>query len=315
MLYAPLPLRYVEPLYRPPSEARSLIFQVTLGCSNMITRPDALSPTGYRVRRGCAFCVAYQTKPFRVRRHQEVLDEIDAVARVYPTARRVFLADGDALVLSRRRLEDILGRLYQRFPRLERVTAYASPRNLMKKSVEDLRAIRRAGLTMIYVGIESGHEEILRRVDKRSTAAEMVEGCLKAKEAGLILSLTVILGLGGPRLSREHAQATAEVLNRIQPEYAAALTLMLEPRVPSFEEVFDDPEFRPLDVTEALRECRDLIAHLETEGTEFRSNHASNWVALKGRLLRDKPRLLATLDRVLHDPDSPLVRPEGWRAL
>lgn len=315
MHYVPLPLKYVEPIYRPPSEARSLILQVTVGCSNLVTRPDPSSPTGYRVKRGCAFCVAYQTKPFRARPHDEVLEEIDRVAAVVPSTRRIFLADGDAVVLSTRRLTEILQRIDQRFPRLERVTAYASPKNLLKKSVAELRELREAGLTMVYLGIESGHDEVLERVDKRSTADQMVEGCLKAKEAGIALSLTVILGLGGPRLSREHAEATAEVINRINPEYAAALTLMVEPRVPSFTEVFDDPEFRLLDVPEALAECRHLLAHLDTEGTEFRSNHASNWLALKGRLNRDQPRLLATIDQALSDPDSPLLRPDYWRAL
>jgi radical SAM superfamily enzyme YgiQ (UPF0313 family) len=315
MRYLTLPLKYVEPIYRPPSEARSLIFQVTIGCSNLLTRPDPTSPTGYRVKRGCAFCVAYQTKPFRARPQAEVLDEIDRVAEVYPSARRIFLADGDAVVLKTSRLREIVERCSRRFPDLERVTAYASPKNLLKKSVDELRELRRAGLTMVYLGIESGDEEVLRRVDKRATAEEMVAGCLKAKEAGIALSLTVILGLGGPEGSTRHAEATAQVINRINPEYAAALTLMTERRVPAFGEVYGDPAFRLLEVPEALAECRHLIACLDTEGTEFRSNHASNWLALKGLLNRDKDRLLATIDSALNDPDSPLLRPEYWRAL
>ncbi len=313
--FVQLPVKYVEPIYRPPSEAHSLILQVTIGCSNLLTRPDPESSTGHRVKRGCAFCVAYQTKPFKARPHGEVLEEIDAVAKVVPATRRIFLADGDAVVLKTSRLVEILERLYQRFPRLERVTAYAAPRNLLKKSVADLRQIQRAGLTMVYLGIESGDDEILVKVDKRSTAEQMIEGCLKAKEAGIALSLTVILGLGGPRLSKRHAEATAAVISRIKPEYAAALTLMVERRVPSFDQVFDDPEFRLLDVPEALAECRHLIAHLDSEGTVFRSNHASNWLALKGVLNKDRDELLATIDQVLDDPDSPLLRPDYWRAL
>ena len=315
MRYQPLPVKYVEPIYRPPSEAGSLILQVTIGCSNLLTRPDPASATGYRVRRGCAFCVAYQTKPFRARPRAEVLEEIDRVAVVAPDVRRIFLADGDAVVLGTPRLLDVLERLTRRFPRLERVTAYAAPRNLLKKSVDDLRRLREAGLTMVYLGIESGDAEVLERIDKRSTAEQMIEGCLKAKAAGIALSLTVILGLGGPDRSRRHAEATAEVINRINPEYAAALTLMVEPRVPSFEQVFGDPGFRVLEVPEALAECRHLIAHLDTDGTELRSNHASNWLALKGRLNRDRERLLTTIDEVLGDPDSPRLRPDYWRAL
>jgi len=244
-----------------------------------------------------------------------VLAEIDAVASVVPATRRVFLADGDAVVLKTSRLVEILERLDRRLPRLERVTAYAAPKNLMKKSVGELRQLRQAGLTMVYLGVESGDDEVLRRVDKRSTSAEMIEGCLKAKEAGIALSVTVILGLGGPAGSRRHAEATAAVINRINPEYAAALTLMTEHRVPSFDEVYRDPKFRLLDVPEALAECRHLISNLDTEGTEFRSNHASNWLALKGLLNRDQNRLLATIDQVLDDPDSPLLRPYYWRAL
>ena len=168
---------------------------------------------------------------------------------------------------------------------------------------------------MVYVGIESGDDEVLRRVDKRATSEEMVRGCLRAKEAGIALSLTVILGLAGPEGSAQHADRTAEVLSRICPEYAAALTLMVEPRVPTFEEAVADPSFRPLTVDEALAECRRLIAGMTCEGTEFRSNHASNWLALKGRLGADKARLLETIDRVRADPRSPLLRPDSRRAL
>ncbi len=308
-----VPIRYVEPLYRPPSEAQSLIFQVTLGCSNLRTRRDPSSPTGYRVLGGCAFCVAYQTKPFRARAQEEVLAEIDAAAAVVRGADRVFLADGDALVLSTGRLLRILERLYARFPRLERVTCYASPQNLLAKSEADLRRLRAAGLTMIYVGIESGDDETLRRIDKGATAAEMIEGCLRAKAAGLAESLTVILGLAGPAGSRRHAEATARVLDAISPEYAAALTLMIEERVPPFEEVVGDPDWRLLSPREALAECRMMLDAMQADGVEFRSNHASNWLALKGRLARDKRGLLAQIDRAMEDPR--LLRPEFMRGL
>ncbi|MBI4917271.1 MAG: radical SAM protein [Acidobacteria bacterium] len=307
-------MRYVEPLYRPPSEAWSLIFQVTLGCSNLKTKRDPASPTGYRVHGGCAFCVAYQTKPFRARPEAEVLAEIDAAgAQVGARADRVFLADGDALVLSVDRLRRILERLYERLPGLRRVTCYASPQNLMARSAADLRRLREAGLSMIYVGIESGDDEVLARIDKGATAAQMVEGGRRAKEAGLAQSLTVILGLGGPAGSDRHADATARVLDAIAPEYAAALTLMVEERVPSFAEQVADPSWRLLTPAESLRECRRMLAAMDADGVEFRSNHASNWLALKGRLARDKLRLLAELDAALRDPR--LLRPEFLRGL
>jgi radical SAM superfamily enzyme YgiQ (UPF0313 family) len=311
-----LPIRYVDPIYRPPSEAWSLIFQVTLGCSNLRTRRDPASPTGYRVQGGCAFCVAYQTKPFRARPEDEVLAEIEAAgAAVGGRVERVFLADGDALVLSTDRLQRILERLYARFPKLQRVTCYASPQNLLHKTVDELRRLREAGLTMIYLGLESGDDEVLARIDKGATAAQMVEGCGKAKQAGLAQSLTVILGLAGPdpERSRRHAEATGRVLDAIAPEYAAALTLMLEERVPSFAEQVGDPAWREQTPAEALQEIRWLLAVIDADGIEFRSNHASNWLALKGHLQRDKARLLQQIDAALRDPR--LLRPEFLRAL
>jgi radical SAM superfamily enzyme YgiQ (UPF0313 family) len=231
-----LGIRYAPPLYRPPSEARSLILQATYGCSH----------------NRCAFCVSFRGKPFRARPEAELFAEIDWAGEHVPFAPRVFLADGDALVLSTRRLLRILERLRARLPSLERVTAYASPQNLRRKSAEDLRALREAGLSMLYFGMESGDDEVLERVGKGATADEMVALCRKAQDAGLDLSITVILGLGGPRLSQRHALATARALDAVAPRYASALTLMLEPRDPPFETCFGDPEWRMLSPLEIL---------------------------------------------------------------
>lgn len=292
-------IEYDMPLYRPPSEADSLIFQATIGCTH----------------NKCAFCVAYQGKRFRARPERELFTEIDWAADEMPGTRRVFLADGDAMALSPERMVRILERLYRKFPRLERVTAYASPQNLLARTPEQLRPVREAGMTMLYFGLESGDDEVLRRIQKGATCDEMVEACSRAHQAGFDLSVTVILGLAGPKTSERHAVATASALDRITPKYAAALTLMLAPRTPSFEEVYGDPDWRMLDQVEILRECRVLLAHMHADGITFRSNHASNYLALKGNLQRDKQRLLDTIDRVLQDPDSPLLRPEFLRAL
>jgi radical SAM superfamily enzyme YgiQ (UPF0313 family) len=292
-------IRYVDPIYRPPSEARSLILQATIGCSH----------------NKCAFCVSYQSKRFRVRPEEDLFAEIDWAGRELPGLKRVFLADGDALALSARRLVRILERLNERIPSLERVTAYASPQNLVRKSVEDLRRIREAGLTMAYVGVESGDDEVLERVHKGVTADEMIELCQKPQRAGIDLSITVILGLGGPRLSRRHAEGTARVLDAIAPRYASALTLMIEPRDPSFEAVFEDPEWRPLEPIEILAECRQMIAGIRADGINFHANHASNYLPLSGDLQQDKPRLLAAIDEVLSDPAAARLRPEWLRAL
>jgi radical SAM superfamily enzyme YgiQ (UPF0313 family) len=259
--------------------------------------------------------VAYQEKRFRVRAEADLFKEIDWVAGAMPEVRRVFLADGDALVLSTDRMLRILERLYGKLANLERVTAYGSPQNFLQRSVADLTRLREAGLTMVYYGIESGDDEILNRIRKGATAEEIIEAGLKARQAGIDLSATVILGLGGPALSERHAEATAGVLNAIAPRYASALTLMVEPRKPSFQEVFGDPNWRALNQTETLAECRLLLAGIEADGVVFRSNHASNYLALAGDLQADKSRLLAEIDDVLKDSDSRRIRPEHLRRL
>jgi radical SAM superfamily enzyme YgiQ (UPF0313 family) len=292
-------IHYEEPIYRPPSEARSLILQATIGCST----------------NSCAFCVAYQGKKFRVRREEDLFADIDWAAAELPAVRRVFLADGDALVLSVNKLSRILTRLYEKLPRLERVTVYGSPQNLKRKSVEQLKELKGLGLTMIYYGIESGDDEVLERIEKRATAAEIIEAGVKPQQAGIDLSATIILGLGGPRLSERHARATADVVNAIAPRYTSALTLMLAPRSPSFEEVYGDPTWRPLGPEEALAECRMLLEGISADGITFRSNHASNYLALAGDLERDKERLLEEIDACLGDPEGRRLRPEFMRGL
>lgn len=292
-------IEYEGSVYRPPSEARSLILQATVGCSH----------------NQCAFCVAYQGKRFRARSEGELFPQIDWAAQAMGRVRRVFLADGEALVLSTDRLLRILERLYDRLPGLERVTAYGSPQNLLHKGVEDIKRLRAAGLTMIYYGVESGDDEVLTRIRKGATAEQLCTAGLMARDAGMDLSVTVILGLGGPRLSRRHAEATARVLNTITPRYASALTLMLEPRVPAFEEIFADPDWRMLEPIEVLTECRALLAHIDADGIVFRSNHASNYLALAGDLQADKGRLLGEIDTVLNDPASVHLRPDFLRGL
>ena len=292
-------LNYDQPLYRPPSEARSLIFQATLGCSH----------------NRCAFCVSYQSKKYRIRKRKDLFAEIDWAAKQFPQTRRVFLADGDAMAMRPERMVEIVDRLYARLKKLERVTAYAGPHNFVDRSVERLQKVREAGLSMLYFGLESGDDEVLAKIDKGATADEMVAACKKAHAAGFDLSVTVILGVAGPKHSQRHAIATAKTLDRIRPKYASALTLMLEPRRPSFAEEFDDPDWRPLDAGESLAECRVLLDHMQADGITFRSNHASNYVALRGDLQRDKQQMLQTIDAALDDPNSPLRRPEWMRAL
>jgi radical SAM superfamily enzyme YgiQ (UPF0313 family) len=257
--------------------------------------------------------VTYQSKHFRRRPTEELFAEIDWAGGHFREVPRVFLADGDALSLSTERLLAILERLYARLPGLKRVSCYASPGNFRNKSVADLERLRDAGLGLLYVGFESGDDEVLRRIDKGFTQDEIAALCGKASEAALDISATVILGLGGPRLSRRHAEQTARLIDRVRPRFASALTLMLVPRKPSFEEVFDDPQWRLLTAREMLDELRHLVDCVREDGIVFRSNHASNYLALAGTFQKDKAAMLSEIDAALDNPD--LLRPEFWRAL
>jgi len=290
-------IRYSEPVYRPPSEAASLILQVTEGCSN----------------NACLFCYMYRDKKFRAKPWERVRAEIDEAAEIVPHARRIFLADGDAFVLPAKSLERILEHLYASFPQLQRVTAYATPQNLLKKSVDEMRLLCEKGLRMLYYGVETGDAELLEKIHKGATPDEMATGCRRAIEAGFKLSITVILGLGGKSWSLRHARNTAALLNRIQPRYVSALTLMLGP----FEEGYRaamGPGFEFNSPLDDIKELRELVANLQTDRCIFRSNHASNYLALAGTLMGDKERLLAEIDRALANPDAAL-RAEWMRGL
>lgn len=289
--------RYLEPVYRPPSEAASLIFQVTEGCSH----------------NGCLFCYMYRDKEFRVKPWERVREEIDEAARLLPHVRRIFLADGDAFVLPATSLERILEYLYRSFPQLQRVTAYATPGNLLKKSTDEMKLIAEAGLKIIYYGVETGEPELLVKIRKGATPEEMIEGCRRARDAGLKLSLTVILGLGGKKWSLRHARATAELLSKIQPRFLSALTLMLGPYEREYRAAMG-PDFEFNSPLEDIVELREMIAGLETDRCIFRSNHASNYLPLAGTLLEDKARLLSEIDEALKHPGASL-RDEWMRGL
>jgi radical SAM superfamily enzyme YgiQ (UPF0313 family) len=290
-------IRYIEPVYRPPSEADSLILQATIGCSNNT----------------CLFCYMYRGKPFRVKHWEKLRRDIDEAAALAPGTRRVFLADGDAFVLPTRLLARILDYLRATFPSLQRVTAYASPPNLLRKSAAEMRLLAEKGLKIVYYGVETGDPEILAKIRKNSTPEEMAEGCSRAKEAGLKLSITVILGLAGKKGSLRHARETARLVNRIQPRFLSALTLMLGPYEREYREAMG-PDFEYNDAVDDTIELRELIAGLETDSCIFRSNHASNYLPLAGTLMGDKPRLLADIDRALAEPDR-FLRDEWMRGL
>ncbi len=296
MLVYPLPIPYDQPLYRPPSEADSLILQATLGCS----------------WNRCSFCEMYTSKRFRPRAEAELFAEIRAAGAALGRVRRVFLADGDAMVLSTRRLLRILERIRADIGGVQRVSCYALPRQLAGKSAAELGELRAAGLSLVYVGVESGDDEVLRRVRKGETMASTIEGLAHARAAGLRVSAMILNGLGGVALSAQHARHSAEVLNETQPEYAAVLVVMLPPGEERFRAAFG-PDYREPSQRELLQELETFVAATELESTIFRSDHASNYLVLKGVLGKDKARLLGEIREALAARRR--LRPEHARGL
>lgn len=284
-------IKYVEPVIRPPSEADSLLLQVTLGCSH----------------NKCAFCGTYITKRFSVKPLDDVLAEIDWARENVGDVRRVFLCDGDALVLPTEHLVKIVDRLNEAFPSLQRIGAYANARDILEKSPGDLAMLRGKKLSILYLGLESGNEEILRRAKKGNTAREAVGAVLKAQEAGMKMSVMTLLGLGGEELTREHARDSAAALNEMNPRYASFLTVVVLPQTPLWVRREKDT-FKELGPVEAVRELHEMVAGLNLKNTVIRSNHVSNFVALAGTMPKDKARMLAQIDAALADPSLMRVR-------
>lgn len=270
------------PRFRPPAEADSLILQIDQGCPH----------------NRCTFCGMYRDLPYRRRDRGAIRDLIQAEARMNPEARRVFLADGDVMNRPFTDLRDVLLLLNAGFPRLSRVGMYANGRSILQHSETQLRTLRSLKLHTLYMGLESGDDDILRNCRKRETAHVMVEAVLAAQSAGLRGSVMVLIGLGGVECRAGHVRHTAEALNRMQPRLLSALRLI---PVPGTELHADQlaGRFSPLSEWQAVRELRDLLARLELNGTVFRANHASNLVPLEGRLPHDRERLLAQLDHPL----------------
>ncbi len=291
-------IRYEGDLYRPPSEAESLILQATIGCSY----------------NRCTFCAMYRAKRFRVRPLEELKREIAWAAAQPGTVRKVFLADGDALVAKSAFLLDLLAELRDAFPDLRRVSCYASPQALQVRTVDEMQRLRDAGLTLYYLGVESGHDAVLEKLEKGVDSAEMIRVAQKANAAGVQLSTMILLGAGGRKLSREHARESARVLNAIQPRFASTLVMTPVEGTPLWDQAARG-EVDELDPIELTAELRDLVAGLELEQAVFRSNHASNFLPLAGTLPKDKDRIVATLDEVLARPGRARFVPDWLRGL
>ena len=274
-------MRYEGSVFRPPSEADSLIIQLTIGCA----------------RNTCTFCYMYKDKKFRVRNLEEVAEDLKMAAQYYPPnyIKRLFLADGDALIVKTQDLLYIINKAKEYFPYIERVSIYAAPKDILTKSLDDLIALRKAGLKMIYVGLESGDDQVLKDVKKGVTSAEMIEAGKKVKEAGMELSMMIISGLGGKPRLKEHAINSAKVISAIKPEFLGFLTL----RFFKGTELYDDyhsGKFQPISVPEIMEEMTLFLDNVDSEGTVFRANHASNYLVLKGTLNEDKETLLKSVD-------------------
>ena len=289
-------MRYYGAVYRPPSEAYSLIVQVTYGCSHNT----------------CAFCSMYKEKRFALRPLDEVLEDFHIARQTYRHVDKVFLADGDALVRKASELYTILDTIRELFPECQRVTSYASPASIRIRTDEELQTLRAKGLTMVYMGLESGCDEVLKLMRKGHMSDEIVAMGQKVRRNGIALSVKAITGLGGPELLEQHAIETAKAFNAMNPEYIGMLTLMVEPGTPLYDWVRDG-KFQLLTQPQVLRETRLLVENLDSPCSVFRMNHASNYLVLKGTLNQDKEVMLRTIDAAEHDLSR--LRPEEWRGL
>ena len=276
------PIQYDEPLFRPPSEGRSIIIQVTLGCS----------------WNKCAFCEMYTSKSFRARKEEDVFNDIDSLLPYADSIRKVFLADGDPLVLSTNRLIKILEKLKRNFPRLQRISAYASPNNLLNKTKEELQQIKDAGLSLLYIDLESGDNEVLGFINKGVNQSQMIEALNKSQSAGLNSSVMIINGVGGQKFSEQHAINSAKLINAIQPKYLSTLVLHAY-RGMDYLKSRLSVEFNELNQIELIQETKTFIEHLELKESIYRSDHASNHLILKGVLGRDKAVFLEKINGVL----------------
>jgi radical SAM superfamily enzyme YgiQ (UPF0313 family) len=289
-------LGYDYPLYRPPSEANSIIFQVTLGCSF----------------NKCSFCNMYRTKEYSERPWEEIKSEIDIVSKSFPQTERIFLADGDAINLSTEKLVQILDYIKEKFPNLTRISCYAMPKNLLQKSPDELTLLNRKGLDMLYIGIETGNDILLKKITKGATSKSIIDACNKAKKSGFIISCMIILGIGGKKYSMDHMKETARVVSDVSPNFLAALTLIIEDGVyDEFMKKFSEP-FETLDDTLILNELEVLLNNINPiSPIVFRANHASNVYSIGGNLPDDKEKMLAVVRSLKEHPE--LLKPKVLR--
>lgn len=289
-------IQYDLPLYRPPSEARSLIIQATIGCSY----------------NRCEFCSMYKSKRFRPRPLEEIHQDLLSAREDYSYVKRIFLADGDALVLSMDRLVPILKYIKEIFPECERVGIYATSRSILDKKEEDLKLLYEMGLSIVYMGLESGDDAILKSINKGETAQDIVLAGKKLMASGMKLSVTVISGLGGQKLKEVHAIETAKALSQMKPDYIGFLALMIEPNTPLYDR-YQQGEFVPLTAPEIVDEMLIFLSTIDSNGSVFRCNHASNYFSLSGTLNQDRDSMLQELEEIKQDLST--LKDESFRRL
>ena len=286
-------------IIRPPSEASSFLLPVTIGCSH----------------NKCTFCGTYPGVKFRVRHLEDIKQDIDKVAQNYSwSLKRVFLEEGDALIAPQRILAGVLKYLNEKFPNLERIGTYTTPQAGLVKSVDELKELNRLGLKIAYMGVESGDEELLKKINKGVSYDQIVEAGRKLRQAGITLSVTVILGLGGPEGSKKHALNTARILSDIDPEFAGTLTILLVPGTPLHKE-WKEGKFSLISPFQSLEELKLIIQNANFSNCFFTANHASNYLPIKVRLPRQKAETVRLIDEVLASKDMSRLRPESTRAL
>ncbi|KIX11930.1 radical SAM protein [Dethiosulfatarculus sandiegensis] len=292
----PQGFHYEGQCIRPPSEANSILIQATLGCSH----------------NKCAFCGTYKDKRFTIKDRSILEQDLKFASTHCQRQNRVFIMDGDAMIMPMKHWEWLLTEISEKLPWVTRVGAYANAKSVALKSDEDLARLRELGLKIIYYGVESGHAQVLKDINKGSTPEKLITQGRRLKNAGMKLSVTVLLGVGGVELSQEHAKATGELLSAMDPDFIGALTLMLLPNTP-MGELASQGKFHLPDAWGMLKELREMIAHTDLTGGLFYANHASNYLPVKARLPKDKDQVVALLDQAMQNRVD--LKPEWMRAL
>jgi len=290
-------MKYEGSIYRPPSEAYSLLIQVTTGCSH----------------NKCTFCPCFKDKKFHIKSFQEIEEDIIEASR-YPSVGKVFLCDGDALIIPQKKLVPIFESINRHLRGIERIGLYGNAKSILKKTQEELIQLKNLGLKIVYLGVETGNSGLLEKIKKGVTYAQLVEAGRKIKEAGIILSVTVLLGIGGVKKSMEHARDTARILSDIDPDFASALTVMIVPGTPLHEEYIQGKFVLP-DQFGFLNEIGTIVAQSNFTNCFFASNHASNYLPVKAKLPEEKEKTVKLITDVIQKGERGVLRAEHMRAL